>query len=62
MESGFNTPRTPEEPVFPTIPHIVFDAYTDSYNVKADPDLFLDQFAGPVIFDEVQYVPELLLH
>lgn len=46
--------------VFPTLPHIVFDAYTDSYNVKADPDLFLDQFTGPVIFDEVQYVPELL--
>ena len=46
--------------VFPELPHIVFDAYQDHYNVKTDPDLFLKQFNGPVILDEVQYVPELL--
>lgn len=46
--------------MFPDLPHIVFDAYQDIYNVKADPDLFLKQFAGPIILDEVQYVPELL--
>src|SRR3989339_2002544 len=27
---------------------------------KADPRGFIDQCAGPVIFDEIQYVPELL--
>ncbi len=46
--------------LFPSLPHITFDAYQDIYNVRQDPDLFLKQFTGPVIFDEVQYAPELL--
>ncbi len=46
--------------LFPEMPHITFDAYQDIYNVRADPDLFLKQYNGPVIFDEVQYAPELL--
>lgn len=46
--------------VFPDLPVFTFDAYLDPYGVRTDPDLFLQQFEGPVILDEVQYVPELL--
>jgi predicted AAA+ superfamily ATPase len=46
--------------VFPDLPTFTFDAYLDPYNVRTDPDMFLQQFKGPIILDEVQYVPELL--
>ncbi len=46
--------------VFPDLPLFTFDAYLDSYNVRSDPDMFLNQFNGPILLDEVQYVPELL--
>lgn len=46
--------------VFPHLPTFTFDAYLDPYDVRTDPDMFLQQFDGPIILDEVQYVPELL--
>lgn len=46
--------------VFPDLPTFTFDAYVDPYSVRTDPDMFLQQFEGPIILDEVQYVPELL--
>ena len=46
--------------LFPGLPMVTFDAYLDPYGVRTDPDMFLNQFDGPVIFDEVQFVPELL--
>lgn len=46
--------------VFPDLPTFTFDAYLDPYGVRIDPDMFLQQFEGPIILDEVQYVPELL--
>lgn len=44
----------------PGIPHITFDPIQDFYNVREDPDLFLKQFQGPLILDEIQFYPELL--
>lgn len=46
--------------LFPEYEHITFDAFQDNYNVKADPDLFLNQFNKPLILDEIQYQPELV--
>lgn len=46
--------------VFPHLPLFTFDAYLDPYAVRTDPDMFLQQFEGPLILDEIQYVPELL--
>jgi predicted AAA+ superfamily ATPase len=45
---------------FSHLPTFTFDAYLDPYDVRTDPDMFLQQFDGPIILDEVQYVPELL--
>jgi uncharacterized protein len=44
----------------PDLPHITFDPIQDFYNVREDPDLFLKQFQGPLILDEIQFYPELL--
>ncbi len=44
---------------FPKTKIITFDPVQDFYNARKDPDLFLDNFPPPVIFDEIQYVPEL---
>ena len=41
-------------------PFVAFDPIRDIHNVRRDPDLFLKQWGGPVILDEVQYAPELL--
>ncbi len=46
--------------VFPQYPHITFDAFRDEYNVAADPDLFLENYPGPLILDEIQYQPALV--
>jgi len=46
--------------VHPECRAVVFDPVQDLYGAKADPDLFLETFAAPLILDEVQYVPELL--
>jgi predicted AAA+ superfamily ATPase len=44
----------------PDLPHITFDPIQDFYNVREDPGLFLSQFQGPLILDEIQFYPELL--
>jgi hypothetical protein len=41
-------------------PFYTFDPVSDIHHVRENPDLFLNQIQGPAIFDEVQYVPELL--
>jgi hypothetical protein len=46
--------------LYPHLPIFVFDQYFDQHNVRTDPDNFLRNFPGPLILDEVQYVPELL--
>jgi predicted AAA+ superfamily ATPase len=46
--------------VFAEVKSFVFDAVQDIHGVRRDPDLFLDNFPGPLILDEVQHVPELL--
>ena len=46
--------------IFPNIKSVVFDPVHDEYNIKKQPDLFLKSFKAPMIFDEVQYYPELL--
>lgn len=45
---------------FPGHRAIVFDAHSDLYGARQDPDLFLQNFPPPLVLDEVQFVPELL--
>lgn len=45
---------------FPELKHVVFDPVIDEYNIRQDPDLFLDNFPAPIILDEIQYMPEIL--
>ncbi len=44
----------------PDIDYVTFDDPTQEISVKQDPAGFLNRWKGPVIFDEVQRVPELL--
>jgi predicted AAA+ superfamily ATPase len=37
-----------------------FDATVDVENARQDPDLFLANHPGPIVFDEIQYAPELV--
>ncbi|MCE3238407.1 MAG: GTP-binding protein [Gammaproteobacteria bacterium] len=46
--------------LFPHVKRILFDPVQDFYNVKDDPDLFLNNFSAPLILDEIQFVTELL--
>ncbi len=46
--------------ILPDSKMIVFDPIQDLYDVRKDPDKFLDLFPAPLILDEVQFVPELL--
>jgi len=46
--------------LFPSWKNITLDPINDIYNIKEDPDLFLDNFPSPLIIDEIQYAPELL--
>lgn len=46
--------------LFPDIKHFLFDPVQDFYGVRADPDLFLNNFPAPLLLDEIQFVPELL--
>jgi predicted AAA+ superfamily ATPase len=46
--------------MYPELPHVTFDPFVDLYNVKEDPDLFLSQYKGPIILDEIQFHPELM--
>jgi predicted AAA+ superfamily ATPase len=45
---------------FPQVRSFTFDPVQDLYHARRDPDLFLDNFAAPLVLDEIQYVPELL--
>jgi len=44
----------------PAIKTIVFDPVVDIGNARRDPEFFLSQNPPPVVFDEIQYAPELL--
>ena len=46
--------------LFPNYKSITLDPYRDIYGIKTDPDLFLENFRGPLILDEIQYSPEVL--
>jgi len=46
--------------LFPEANHILLDPIQDIQNIRQDPDLFLNNTKLPVIFDEVQYAPELI--
>jgi predicted AAA+ superfamily ATPase len=46
--------------LFPEASHILLDPVQDVQNIRRDPDLFLHNATLPVIFDEVQYAPELV--
>lgn len=46
--------------LFPEASHILLDPVQDVQNIRRDPDLFLHNATLPVIFDEVQYAPELI--
>lgn len=46
--------------LFPKASHILLDPVQDIQNIRRDPDLFLNNSTLPVIFDEVQYAPELI--
>ena len=46
--------------LFPEASHILLDPVHDIQNIRRDPDLFLNNSKFPVIFDEIQYAPELI--
>lgn len=46
--------------LYPDTTMFVFDPVQDQYNIRQDPDLFLNSFDPPLILDEVQFVPEVL--
>ncbi len=46
--------------LFPNASHILLDPIQDIQNIRQDPDLFLSNTTRPIIFDEVQYAPELI--
>ncbi len=46
--------------LFPEAQHVLLDPIQDILNIRHDPDLFLNNTQYPVIFDEVQYAPELI--
>ncbi|AEF80686.1 ATP-binding protein [Leadbettera azotonutricia] len=46
-------------PATRALPYISFDKPSEVLSAKADPHTFLQLHQGPVIFDEIQYVPEL---
>ena len=46
--------------LFPQASHVLLDPIQDVLNIRRDPDLFLNNCSFPIIFDEVQYVPELV--
>jgi len=46
--------------LFPDLPMVTFNPLQDVQNARKDPALFLSSFKGPVIFDEIQFAPELL--
>ena len=45
---------------FPDLRYVTFDHLRQVDAAEESPERFLDQFEGPVVLDEIQYVPELL--
>jgi len=45
--------------LFPKVPYVTFDRLNVAIEAEENPDHFLSRFNGPVIFDEIQYVPSL---
>lgn len=45
---------------YPNLQNFVFEPYDDPFDVRERPGFFLEQFAPPLLLDEVQYVPQLL--
>jgi len=48
--------------LFPDTPVVTFNPHEDVQGARRNPELFLSQFNGPVILDEIQFVPELLAY
>lgn len=48
--------------LYPDYPMITFNPLEDVKNARRDPALFLSQYSGPVILDEIQFAPELLAY
>lgn len=46
--------------LLPDYKYVSFDLYSDLEGVKEDVRLFLAQHTPPIIFDEIQYAPEIL--
>jgi uncharacterized protein len=46
--------------LFKGFQYVVFDPVIDVENARADPELFLNNRAPPLILDEIQYAPEIL--
>jgi hypothetical protein len=46
--------------VLPDVRALVFDPVQDLYGARRDPDLFLENFAAPLMLDEIHFAPELL--
>jgi predicted AAA+ superfamily ATPase len=46
-------------PATKALPYISFDKPTEVLSAKADPHAFLQIHQAPIVFDEIQYVPEL---
>lgn len=46
--------------LFPQAQHVLLDPIQDIHNIRRDPDLFLNHAKPPIIFDEIQYAPELV--
>jgi len=46
--------------ILPNYEYVSFDLYSDLEGIKEDTRLFLAQHPPPVIFDEIQYAPEIL--
>ncbi len=44
---------------FPSLQYLTFDHLRQVEAAQESPGLFLDQFNGPAVLDEIQYVPEL---
>ena len=46
--------------VFPALDYVVFDASLDVEQARREPELFLKNHPAPLIWDEIQFAPELV--
>jgi predicted AAA+ superfamily ATPase len=49
-------------PASKKLPYVSFDYPSHTLSAKADPETFLSLHEPPVVFDEIQYVPEIFPH